>query len=175
MNKAEKTAVVDELKTTFDQSSGVILMGFEKINVPDITEFRDKIRDTGSSYKVVKNTLALIAAEETDVTKLADHFNGPTGIAFTAGDPVALAKALKAFAKDHPGMEFKAGVVDGQMMSPDQIRDLAELASREELLSKTLFLLNAPLTNFARALQSPITNLAVVLKQLEDKREEKKD
>lgn len=171
MNKAEKTTVVEELKTTFDQSSGVILMGFDRINVPDITEFRDKMRDSGCSYKVVKNTLALIAAQDTSVTGMADYFNGPTGVAFTKDDPVALAKVLKTFTKDHPGMQFKAGVIEGQLMSPDQLKDLAEMASREELLSKTLFLLNAPLTNFARALQSPIRNLAVVLKQLEDKKE----
>lgn len=171
MNKVEKTAVVNELKTAFDQSTGVILMGFDRINVPDITEFRDKIRETGSSYKVVKNTLALIAAQDTGISQMADQFNGPTGVAYTLDDPVSLAKILKAFVKDHPGMEFKGGVVEGEFLSPEKIRDLAELASREELLSKVLFLLNAPLTNFATAIQSPIRNLAVVLKQLEEQKQ----
>ena len=172
MNKAEKTTVVEELKTTFDQSNGVILMSFDRIDVPDITEFRDKIRETGSGYRVVKNTLALIASEDTPVSQMADHFNGPTGVAYTGDDPVALAKVLKGFLKDHPGLEFKGGVVEGQLLSPDQIKDLAEMASREELLSKVLFLLNAPLTHFATAIQSPIRNLAVVLKQLGEKKEE---
>jgi len=172
MNKAEKNTVVEELKTTFDQSTGVILMSFDRINVPDITEFRDKIRESGSGYKVIKNTLALIAAKDTSVSLMAEHFNGPTGVAYTEEDPVALAKALKGFQKDHPGLEFKCGVVEGQLLSNEQIKELAELASREELLSKVLFLLNAPLTNFATAIQSPIRNLAVVLKQLEDKKQE---
>jgi large subunit ribosomal protein L10 len=171
MNRVEKTAVVEELKTTFGQSAGVILMSFDRIDVPDITELRDKIRESGSGYKVVKNTLALIAAKDTAVSKLAELFNGPTGLAYTEDDPVALAKALKAFNKDHPGLEFKGGVVEGQVLSPDEIKELAEMASREELLSKVLFLLNAPLTNFATAIQSPIRNLAVVLNQLEDKKQ----
>lgn len=171
MNKVEKTKVVEDLKNAFDQSQAVILMGFDKIDVPDITDFRDKVRDSGSTYKVVKNTLALIAARDTRVADMNDHFVGPTGVAYTVEDPVALAKVLKAFVKEHPGMEFKGGVVEGQILSPDQIKDLAEMASREELLSKVLFLLNAPLTNFATAIKSPIRNLAVVLKQLEEKKQ----
>ncbi len=171
MNRVEKTAVVEELKTTFDQSTGVILMSFDRINVPDITELRDKIRESGSGYKVVKNTLALIAAEETSVSAMADYFKGATGLAYTESDPVALAKTLKEFIKAHPGLQFKAGVVDGQVLSPEEIGSLAEMASREELLSKVLFLLMAPLTNFATAIQSPIKNLAVVLKQLEEKKQ----
>ena len=171
MNRVEKTAVVGELKTTFDQSTGVILMSFDRINVPDITELRDQIRETGSGYKVVKNTLALIAAEDTSVSAIAEHFKGSTGLAYTEANPVALAKRLKEFIKTHPGLQFKSGVVEGQVMSPAEIMDLAELASREELLSKVLFLLNAPLTNFASAIQSPIRNLAVVLKQLADKKQ----
>jgi large subunit ribosomal protein L10 len=171
MNRVEKTAVVEELKTTFDQSTGVILMGFDRINVPDITELRDKIRETGSSYKVVKNTLALIAAEETSVSAMAEYFKGATGLAYTESDPVALAKTLKEFIKAHPGLQFKAGIVEGQVLSPEEIGSLAEMASREELLAKVLFLLMAPLTNFATAIQSPIKNLAVVLKQLEEKKQ----
>lgn len=169
MNRVEKTAVVEELKTTFGQSAGVILMSFDRVDVPDITELRDKIRESGSEYKVVKNTLALIAAEDTAISEMAEHFIGPTGVAYTETDPVALAKTLKAFIKDHPGLQFKGGVVEGQVLSPEEITVLAGLASREELLSKVLFLLNAPLTNFATAIQSPIRNLAVVLKQLEEK------
>lgn len=171
MNRVEKTAVVEELKTTFDQSTGVILMSFDRINVPDITELRDKIRETGSGYKVVKNTLALIAAEETSVSAMADYFKGATGLAYTVSDPVALAKTLKEFIKAHPGLQFKAGVVEGKVLSPEEIGSLAEMASREELLAKVLFLLMAPLTNFATAIQSPIKNLAVVLKQLEEQKQ----
>jgi large subunit ribosomal protein L10 len=171
MNRVEKTAVVEELKTTFDQSTGVILMGFDRINVPDITELRDKIRETGSSYKVVKNTLALIAAEETSVSAMAEFFKGSTGLAYTESDPVALAKTLKEFIKAHPGLQVKAGIVEGQVLSPAEISSLAEMASREELMAKVLFLLMAPLTNFATAIQSPIKNLAVVLKQLEEQKQ----
>lgn len=171
MNRVEKTAVVEELKTAFCQSAGIILMSFDRIDVPDITELRDKIRESGSGYRVVKNTLALIAAEDTTVSELAEQFNGPTGVAYTESDPVALAKILKAFIKNHPGLQFKCGVVEGQVLSPEEMMDFAELASREELLSKVLFLLNAPLTNFATAIQSPIRNLAVVLKQLEEKKQ----
>ena len=171
MNRAEKIEAVESLKNTFESSDGVILLSFQKVNVPDITDLRRKIREANSGYEVVKNTLALRAAEGTPVDGLKDHFTGPTAVAYTHEDPVSLAKVLREFLKGHEGMAFKGAVLEGRVIDQDQVKELAEVPSREELLSKLLFLLNAPLTRLARGLQSPVRDLAVVLNQLGEKKE----
>jgi large subunit ribosomal protein L10 len=170
MNKAEKVQVVESLKKTFSESGSLILVSFQGVNVPDITQLRGRIRESDSGYEVVKNTLALRAAEGTPVGQVSEHFTGPTAVAYTRSDPVSLAKILKEFVKSHQGMAFKGGVLDGRAIDDRQVESLAELPSREELLSKLLFLLNAPLTRLASALQSPVRNLAVVLNQVAEKR-----
>lgn len=171
MKRDEKGEVVKDLKNAFEESAGLILVDFRGINVPDITELRRRVRESGSDYRVVKNTLAIRAAEKTPVAELKDFFKGPTAIAYTSEDAVSLAKILKEFAKENAGMSFKAGMIDGKTISVEQVNDLAEMPSREELLSKLVFLLNAPLTRFATALQSPLRNLASLLSQLEKKKE----
>jgi large subunit ribosomal protein L10 len=170
MNRAEKTEVIESLHKTFTESGSVILLDFKGVTVPEITELRDKVRESQGGYAVVKNTLALRAAEGTPIDSIKEHFAGPTAIAFTAGDPVALAKTLRDFVKGQEGMEFKVGVLDGNVLSEGQVVKLAALPSREELLAKLLFLLNAPLTRLVTALQSPVRSLAVVLGQLEGKK-----
>jgi large subunit ribosomal protein L10 len=170
MNRAEKSEVVKELNKTFQDSLGVILVSFDGIDVPDITELRRKIRESDSSYRVIKNTLALRAAEGTPLDEIKGSFAGPTAIAYTFDDPVALAKTLKEFVKSNEGMTVKGGLVEGQLLSVKQVEDLANMPPRDELLSKLLFLLNAPLTRLATALQSPIRNLAVSLGQVAAKK-----
>ena len=172
MNRAEKTALVESMHKSFTDSGSIIVLGFQGINVPDITELRQKIRDTDGNYEVVKNTLAILAADGTLVDDLKEQFTGPTAIACTSGDPISLAKVLKGFVKDHPGMVFKAAILEGRAINQEQVESLAEMPSREELLSKLLFLLNAPLTRFASALKSPIRNLAVVLNELAKKNQQ---
>lgn len=170
MDRAEKTEVIENLHKTFAENGSVILLNFKGITVPDITALRDRIRESQGGYAVVKNTLALRAAEGTPLDSVRDHFSGPTAIAYTAEDPVALAKTLRDFVKTQEGMDFKVGVLDGKVLSKAQVAELADLPSREELLAKLLFLLNAPLTRLVTALQSPVRNLAVVLGQLEGKK-----
>ena len=172
MNKEEKRQVVEALKQTFQGNASVLLLAFREISVSDLTELRRKVTETGSGYRVVKNTLALRAAEDTPVHELNSHFNGPTSIAYTDQDPVALAKLLKDYVKAHPGLEFKAGVLEGSALSADDIESLAEVPSRPELISKLAYLLSAPLTTFASTLQAPLTNLGIGLKALEEKTKE---
>lgn len=172
MNRSEKEQTVEELRETFNQSTSVILVEFTGINVQDVTELRDRIRKAGSQYKVVKNRLALLAADHTPVTELKEHFHGPTAIAFTQNDAVALAKALKEFSRNRSGMTLKAAVVNGEVLSVARVEELAEMPSREALLGKLVYLLNAPLTHLASALQSPLRNLTSGLKQLADQKEE---
>jgi large subunit ribosomal protein L10 len=167
MNRSEKTEVVKELKRVFKDSGSVILIDFKNVNVPEITELRRKVRESDSAYRVVKNSLALRAADGTAIDAIKEHFEGPTAIAYTGDNVVGLAKVLRDFIKEHSGVSFKVGVLDGQVVSDEQVSSLADLPSREELLSKVLFLMNAPLTQLALALKSPVQKLAYLLKQLE--------
>ena len=172
MTRDEKRQIIEALRQTFQQNQTVLLLTFSEVNVPDLTALRRQIREAGSGYRVVKNTLAIRAAEETPVNQLNDDFQGPTALAFSNSDPTALAKILKEFAEDHPGLKFKSGVVAGQAVPGDQVAELADMPSREELLATVAFMFNAPLTRFASTLQSPLTQLGSLLKQVVEQKEE---
>ncbi len=170
MERNEKAKVVEELHAAFSGHSGVLLIDFSGVNVADETELRRKVAQSGD-YRVVKNTLALRAAKDTPVAALSDHFRGPTAIAVTRDDPVGLAKAVTEFIKAHPPMAFKGGVLEKSVLTAEDVAALAELPSREELLSKLVYLLQSPLTRLASALQSPLRSLASALKQVEEKKQ----
>ena len=172
MNRGQKQSLVEELNKTFKASKSVLLINFTGVNVSEETELRRQISKVESGYQVVKNRLALRAVQETSLEPLREHFQGPTAIAYTVGDPVALAKVLKEFISHHPGVTFKAGLVEGKAFSASDVELLAKMASRPQLLSKLVFLLNAPLVRLVTTLQSPLSGLASVLKQLEEKKKE---
>ena len=171
MNRTEKQTFVEDLNKTFKASTSVLLINFEGVNVLAQSELRREISKVDSSYQVIKNRLALRAVENTSLEVLREHFQGPTAIAYTGGDPVALAKVLNDFIRDHPSVAFKAGVVEGKTFSASDVERLAKMPSRPELMSKLVYLLNAPLVRLATALQSPLRGLASVLKQLEEKKQ----
>jgi len=171
MNRSEKQTFVEDLNKTFKASTSVLLINFEGVNVLAQSELRREISKVDSSYQVIKNRLALRAVEDTSLEVLREHFQGPTAIAYTGGDPVALAKVLKDFIRDHPSVAFKAGVVEGKTFSASDVERLAKMPSRPELMSKLVYLLNAPLVRLATALQSPLRGLASVLKQLAEQKQ----
>jgi len=171
MNRDQKQSLVEELNKTFKANKSILLIHFKGVNVLDETDFRRQISKVDSGYQVVKNRLALRALQETSLEQLREHFKGPTAIAYTVGDPVALAKVVKRFIREHPEVTFKAGVVEGKVFSASEVELLAKMASRPELLAKLVFLLNAPLVRLVTALQSPLRGLASVLKQLAEKTE----
>ena len=168
MHRTEKQIRVDRLHEVFSESTAVLLINFTGIGVLQETELRRKVAEIGS-YQVVKNTLALRAAQGTPLESLTEQFHGPTAIAFTREDPVGLAKSLKSFFKEHPQMSFKAAVLDSRQLSVEQVNELADLPGREELLAQLIGLMQAPLISLAGALQSPIKQLALGLKQLAEK------
>lgn len=147
-----------------------IIIGFSGITVPQVTELRDKVRENGGEYQVVKNTLALRAVQGKGLEGLKDHFVGPTAVAFIKDDPVALAKALTEFRKEAPVIEFKGGLVEGQPVTAEQVEQIANLPSREELLAKLLFLLQSPVTRLARGLNELVRQLPAVLQQVAEKK-----
>ncbi len=163
--------MVEDLNRMFKANTSVLLINFEGVNVLAQSELRREISKVDSGYQVIKNRLALRAVEDTSLEALREHFQGPTAIAYTGGDPVALAKVLKLFINAHPSVAFKAGVVDGKTFSASDVELLAKMRSRPELLSKLVYLLNAPLVRLATTLQSPLRGLASLLKQLGERKQ----
>ncbi len=166
MNKAEKTVLIEDLSKTFRTVKSIVLVDFRGMKVVDATELRRQISKANCGYQVVKNTLALIAAKDTAFEKLKDHFTGPTAIAYSEKDPVALAKVLTDFAKNTPALQFKAAVLEGKVFDGKAVAEIAKLPSRQELIGKLLFLLNAPVQRLASVLSAPVRNLALVLSQI---------
>ena len=171
MDRTEKQQVVEELNQAFKQHSAVWLIDFTGIKVVDEVELRRKVAEAGSSYRVVKNTLALRAAKDTAVSQVEDFFQGPTAVAMTRENPVGLAKTLADFFKNHPGMSLKVGILDESVLSSGDLEALAKMPSREELLAKAVYLLQAPLTGLAATLQSPLRKLTLILRQLSEKKD----
>jgi large subunit ribosomal protein L10 len=163
--RSEKQQDLDKLKTELAKVSTVILTTFQGITVDADTKLRRAVQAAGGKYKVVKNTLAERAGVGTPAENLLKNLSGTNSIAYTDTDPVALAKALTKVAKDVPAFQFKAGVVEGRVISIAEIQNLANLPSKEELISKIMFLLNAPAQRIAMALNALPRNLAVTVSE----------
>jgi large subunit ribosomal protein L10 len=165
VTKAKKIEQVERLEKDFKKVSSMIVGTYNKLTVAQDYELRKTLRSSGAKYRVVKNTLAERASKGTKVEQVMKGLTGVTSIAYTEGDPVALAKALSKYAKDNPEFTFKAGVVEGRVISIKEIESLATMPSKEELYSKLLFLLNAPAQRLATAVNAVGRNLAVVVGQ----------
>lgn len=171
MNKNEKAQAISELEAAIGNARNAFLIDFKGVTVPQVTELRKQVRATGSKYLVVKNTLALIALKDSPMIGMKDRFSGPTAVAYNSTDAVKLAKALTRFAKDVPAMQFKGAMLDGQVVPAEQIQTIASLPSREELISKLLFVMQSPVRGLVTVLQGNIRNLAVVLNQVAKQKE----
>jgi len=160
--KAEKLSKSEELRSQLATVSTVILSTFQGITVEQDTKLRRSVEAAGGHYEVVKNTVAERAAAGAPAEGLLKNLKGTNSIAFTKTDPVALAKILTKVAKDVPAFQFRAGFVEGRVISIQEITQLALLPSKEELISKIMFMLNAPAQRVATALAALPRNLAVV-------------
>jgi large subunit ribosomal protein L10 len=163
--KSEKEKDLEALKKDFEAAQNIFVAGFEKLTVQQDFELRKTVREAGGNYKVVKNNLAAKASEGTPAHDVMGHLVGMTSLAYTSKDPVALAKALTAYAKTNPLFTFKAGVVEGRAIDVKSIQDLANLPPREEILAKVLFLIQASAQRLVTSLGGVGRNLAVVLDQ----------
>jgi large subunit ribosomal protein L10 len=166
MNREEKAAVISEFSEGIGQATNAFLIDFKGITVPQVTELRKQVRESGSSYIVVKNTLALIAVKDSPLTQIKDKFTGMTAVAYNTTDAVGLAKALTKFAKDVPAVQFKGALLNGQIVPASEIQNIANLPSREELVAKLLYLMQHPIRGLVTVLSANIRNLAVVLDQI---------
>ncbi|HEX9982569.1 MAG TPA: 50S ribosomal protein L10 [Thermoanaerobaculia bacterium] len=165
-NREQKAQAISDFSEGIGQATNAFLISFKGITVPQVTELRKQVRESGSEYVVIKNTLALIAVKDSPLVELRDHFTGETAVAYNRTDAVALAKALTKFAKDVPAVQFKGALLSGQIVPANQIQAIANLPSREELLSKLLYLMQHPIRGLAVVLNGTIRNIAVVLDQI---------
>src|SRR5262252_1270311 len=165
VTRAKKIEQVDRLGKDLEKVSTVIVTTYTKLTVAQDYELRKLLRSSGAKYAVVKNTLAERAAKGTKIEEALKNLSGVTSIAYTEGDPVALAKVLSKYAKDNPEFTFKAGVVEGRVISIKEIEALATMPSKEEIYSKLLYLLNAPAQRLVTAMNALGRNLAVVIDQ----------
>jgi large subunit ribosomal protein L10 len=165
VTKAKKTEQVEQLGSELKKVSSMIVATYSKLTVAQDYELRKTLRGSGAKYRVVKNTLVERAAKGTKVEEILKNLSGVTSIAYTSVDPVALAKALSKYAKDHPEFTFKAGVVEGRVISINEIKALATMPSKEEIYSKLLFLINAPAQRLVTVMNAVGRDLAVVVGQ----------
>jgi len=163
--KADRQKNVEELHQALAQVSTVILSTFQGIKVEEDTKLRRAVEAAGGKYQVVKNTLAEKAAQGTKAEPLLKSLAGTNSIAITSADPVALAKVLTKFAKDVPAYQFRSGIVEGRVVSVGEIQQLASLPSKEELISKVMFMLQAPAQRLASVTAAVARNLAVVVNE----------
>jgi len=163
--KEDKKKDIDSLRQDLERSKNLFVTGYEKLRVSQDFELRKVVRGAGGHYRVVKNNLAEIASEGTPAGQVLKDLRGMTSLAYTTNDPVALAKALTAYAKTNPSFTFKAGVVEGRVIDVKAITDLANMPPKEEIFAKLLYMINAPAQRLAMAIQAVGRNLAAVVDQ----------
>jgi large subunit ribosomal protein L10 len=164
-SKDQKSKELEALRKELEQSPAIFVTGYEKMTVQQDYELRKTVRGAGGKYNVVKNNLAAKASENLGTKDLLGDLKGMTSMAYTTGDPVALAKALTAYAKANPAFTFKAGFVEGRVINVVNIQDLASMPSKEELIAKVMFLINSGAQRIAVGINGVARNLAVALNE----------
>ena len=172
MATAEKEAKVEELKAIMAEAKGFYLADFTGIDVAAVTELRNKLRDAEVQYQVIKNRLAIRAAEEVGIAGLKEHFTGPTAIAYSKEDPIAPAKILQNFGSDGGKIRIKTGFMEGEVLAADRVEVLAKLPSREELLGKVAASAQSPLYGLSGVLSGLLRGLVGALSAIEKQRVE---
>ena len=171
-SKAQKQKDLEALTEQFQKAKAAMLVGFKGMTVPKDQELRNQLREAGVSYEVVKNTLARKAAAGTPIEQAADQFKGVTAIALSQQDPVGLSKAITKFTKANPDVfSFKVGIVEGKVVELRDVEAIASLPSKEELISKFMFLVNAQAQRLAIVTSAVARNLAVVVDQIRAQKE----
>jgi large subunit ribosomal protein L10 len=169
--RAQKEQEIDVLHKEFQETPHALVVSFQGIKVADDERLRRELRQANLSYRVVKNTLAIRAAEGTPMAQIKDNFTGATAVALSKDDPVTLAKVLSKWAKESPVFSFKAGIVEGRAIQPQDVEALATMPSKEVLISKIMFLINSGAQRLAVATAGVARNLTVVIDQVRAQKE----
>jgi large subunit ribosomal protein L10 len=165
--RERKQTDLDAITERLNNSKSAMIVGFSKLTVNKDQEFRNQLRDAGAEYQVVKNTLARIAIKGTPYEGASEYLKGVTGIAWTENDAVVLSKTVSKFVKDNGDIyTFKAGIVEGRVVDLKQVEAIASLPSKEELISKLMFVINAQAQRIVTVVNAVPRNLAVVIKQI---------
>ena len=167
MSKAD---TVENLRQTIAAQKGAVVAEFKGLTVAEITSLRRKLREVNAEFRVVKNTLVRLAAKDTEFSRLDEYFKGPTAVAFTYGDPVALAKTMKTFAQASPKVTLKAGYLDCKALGAKDVEALADVPSREVLLGRLVGSLASPITGLVRVLSGPQRKLVYALDSIKSQK-----
>lgn len=171
-SRQQKQNDLNALTTELGNSKSAMIVSFNKLTVAKDQEFRSQLRQAGAKYQVVKNTIARLAVKGTPYEDASEHFKGVTGIAWTDSDPVVLSKTISKFIKDNADFfSFKAGVVDGKVVDLKQVEAIASLPSKEELISKLLYVINAQAQRIVTVINAVPRDLAVVIKQIGEQKQ----
>jgi large subunit ribosomal protein L10 len=166
MNKQDKVKRVEELRHDFGGLDNLVLMDFRGLDVRAVSEIRRQVREVKGRYEVVQNRLAKRAVEASPLALMRERLSGPTAVAYSQDNPIALLKALTAAAKKYPQFRFKAGMVEGRVVSLEELQTYANLPGRPELIARLASLLQGPLSRLVRALSAPLQSLAGALDQV---------
>jgi large subunit ribosomal protein L10 len=172
VNRAEKQVLIDELTQKLNQSQAAFLTDYRGLNVARISELRNQLREKDAEYRVVKNTLARIAARQSGNEELVDHLNGPTALALVYGDPAAAAKALVGFAKDEDALELCGGVLGGTYLDGDGLKRLAELPSKDVMRATLLGTMNAVPGGLVNVLSGVMRQAVQVFNAIKEQKEQ---
>jgi large subunit ribosomal protein L10 len=159
----EKAESVEALKERLGSVKTAVLTEYRGLTVQQLSDLRKQLRGAAAEYKVVKNRLARLAVKDSPLDALGPHLKGPTGLAFTAQDPVAVAKALQTFVRTNPQLQIKLGLVEGKVLQPADLKALADLPSKEQLRSQLVGAVQGPMAQLVSLLQAPLREIAYVL------------
>ncbi|NLM41064.1 MAG: 50S ribosomal protein L10 [Firmicutes bacterium] len=171
MARPEKEAMVQEIQERLSKAQGAVLADYRGLNAEEMTRLRKEARNAGIEFKVLKNTLTILAAKALEMDDLVPYLTGPTAFAFGYNDPVAPAKVLSEFAKKNKALEIKGGIVEGRVIGAEGVANLADLPGREELLSMVLRGMQAPIAGMVNVLQGNIRNFVYALEAVRKQKE----
>ena len=171
LTRAQKQEQIDSLKGALAPANGLFVMDFTGLSVAEVTELRRRVREAKGGYRVVRNTLARLALAETPHRALNELLAGPAAVAYTQADAVTLAKALADFAKTHEKLQFRGGLVEGQLLDAVQAKQVAAVPSQKELVARLLFVLQSPVRRLVTVLDAPVRGLAVTVQQIAEEKQ----
>ncbi|NOZ62940.1 MAG: 50S ribosomal protein L10 [Calditrichaeota bacterium] len=171
MARPEKEKVVEEIAEKITQANGVYLADYKGLDVEEISDLRNKLREAEVEFKVVKNTLARLSVNKIGYEGLLPYLNGPTAMAFALADPLAAAKVLADFAKKNEKLQLKACIFDGTIYGEDRVKEIAQLPSKEQIHAQTVGMISAPLRSLVTVLNGMLASIVNVLDQIKEQKE----